>query len=525
MSEQHNKGGNAIKTVSVMMLITLVGKVLGLVRDMLMGHYFGTGPVADAFFVASQIPRNFFDAIFASAISASFIPVFNEYLEKRGKDEAFRLSNSFISLMTLLTLLLSGVGMALAEPLAAFQADGFDPETLALCASLLRVLFPTIVFTGIAFSMVGILQSLGEFNIPALLSTVSNGIIILYYLLLCDKFGIYGLAVAFLIGWAMQAVIQIPSMHRLGYRYRPALWHEGMKKVFALMAPVMVSTWIQPINMVVSTKFASGLYRDSGVSAMTYANTLYTMLAGILVLSVANVVFPELSRLGTNQKREDFGALVSTSLRSLLFLLIPMTVGLMAMAEPLIRLLYAWGEWTEESTALTTQALVFLALGMVGYGIQNILSRAFYAVQSGKIPLITGLASIAANLLLCFVLSPVMGIGGLALASSLSATISALLLLIPMSRQYKGLITKRFWLDLAKMAAAALLMGGVVLAVRAGLSAVTGSGLAGRAVLTFVPVCAGVAVYFPLAWLFRVPEMRQIAALLSGKRRNPKGGN
>lgn len=513
MSEQKDTN-STIKTVSVMMLLTLIGKVLGLVRDMMMGRYFGTGPVADAFFVASQIPRNFFDAIFASAISASFIPVFNEYLETKGKGEAFRLSNSFISLMTLLTLALSGVGMALAEPLAAFQADGFSGETLALCVSLLRVLFPTIVFTGIAFSMVGILQSLGEFNIPALLSTVSNGIIILYYVLLCDRFGVYGLAAAFLVGWAMQAVMQIPSMHRLGYRYRPALWHEGMKKVFVLMAPVMVSTWIQPINMVVSTKFASGLYRDSGVSAMTYANTLYTMLAGILVLSVANVVFPELSRLGANHQAEDFGSLVSASLRSLLFLLIPMTVGLMAMAEPLIRLLYAWGEWTEESTALTSQALVFLALGMVGYGVQNILSRAFYAVQSGKIPLITGLASIAVNLVLCLLLSPVMGIGGLALASSLSATVSALLLLIPMSRTHKGLVTRRLWLDLGRMLAAALVMGGVVLAVRWGLQGVLGDGLVGRAMLTLAPVCAGVAVYFPLCWLLRVPEMRQVLDML-----------
>ena len=173
-----------LKTISVIFLITLLGKVLGLVRDMLMGRYFGTGAVADAFFVASQIPRNFFDAIFASAISASFIPIFNEYLEKEGKGEAFRLSNSFLTLMTLLTLALSGVGMVLAEPLAAFQAEGFDGATLSLCASLLRILFPTVAFTGIAFSMVGVLQSLGEFNIPALLSTVSNGIIILYYLFL-----------------------------------------------------------------------------------------------------------------------------------------------------------------------------------------------------------------------------------------------------------------------------------------------------------------------------------------------------
>ena len=503
-----------LKTISVIFLITLLGKVLGLARDMMMGRYFGTGAVADAFFVASQIPRNFFDAIFASAISASFIPIFNEYLEKRGRDEAFRLSNSFLTLMTLLTLALSAVGMVLARPLAAFQAEGFDSQTLDLCASLLRILFPTVVFTGIAFSMVGVLQSLGEFNIPALLSTASNSIIILYYIFLCDRFGVYGLAIAFLAGWAMQAAVQVPSMRRLGWRYRPALWHDGLNKIFVLMAPVMVSTWIQPVNIVVSTRFASGIYADSGVSAMTYANTLYTILAGLLVLSVANVIFPELSRLGTNQQSGDFGALVSSSLRSLLFLLIPMTVGLMAIAEPLVRLLYDWGKWTEESTRLTSQALIFLALGMAGYGIQNILSRAFYAVQSGKIPLLTGLASIVVNLVFCYVLSPVMGIGGLALASSLSAAASAILLLIPMSRRHKGLITLALLLDLGKMLLASLVMGGAVLGVRFALEGALGAGLAGRAVRALVPVCVGVAVYFHMTWLLRLPEMRQMTGLL-----------
>lgn len=508
-----NEKSKRLRTISIMFLLTLTGKVLGLVRDMLMGRYFGTGPVADAFFVASQVPRNFFDAIFASAISASFIPVFNEYLEKEGREEAFRLASSFITLMALLTTALAAAGMVFAGPLASFQAGGFSEAALALCTGLLRTLFPTIIFTGLAFSMVGVLQSLGEFNVPALLSTVSNGIIILYYFTLCNRFGVWGLAAAYLLGWAMQAAVQVPSMHRLGYRYRPALTHPGLKKVFALMASVMVSTWIQPVNMVVSTRYASGLYPDSGVSAMTYANTLYTILAGVLVLSVSNVIFPELSRLAVSEQGEDFGALVSSSIRSLLFLLIPMTVGLMTIAEPLVRMLYDWGEWTAEGTRLTSEALMLLSLGMAGYGIQTILSRAFYAFQSGKAPLIAGIVSIAVNLVLCQ-LTRSAGIGGLALAASLAATVPAVLLLAAMGRTYKGLLTKKLLGDLLRMLAAALIMGGAVLAVRFGLQGVAGDGLAGRAVLVLAPVCVGVAVYFPLAWLFRVPEMGQVVEMV-----------
>ena len=293
MSEQPQKNNNHIKTIGLIVLITMGGKVLGLVRDMLMGHNFATGMESTAFQVASRIPRTFFDAIFASAISASFIPVFNDRLEKHGKQDAAALSNSFFTWVGILTALFSLLGMAFAQPIVGLLADGFDPQTSQLCASLLRILFPTVFFTGIAFAMVGVLQSMGEFNIPAAMSVASNGIIILYYLLFCRQYGIYGLAWAFVIGWAAQAVMQLPWLYCHGFRYRPTLRHPGLKQIFVLMLPVMVSTWIQPVNQLISTRFATHLFHGAGASAMDYANTLYTMITGILVLSITNVLFPE----------------------------------------------------------------------------------------------------------------------------------------------------------------------------------------------------------------------------------------
>lgn len=213
---------NHIKTVGLIMGITMLGKVLGLVRDMLLGHNFGTGMESAAFLTASRIPRTFFDAIFAAAISASFIPVFAQRMEQHGKEDAFRLSRCFFTWMGLLTAAMSLLGMVFAQPLVGLLAQGFDAETAALCARLLRMLFPTVFFTGIAFSMVGVLQSMGEFYIPAALSAASNGIIILYYLLFCRKFGIYGLAWAFLLGWAVQALMQMPWLHKNNFTIVPA---------------------------------------------------------------------------------------------------------------------------------------------------------------------------------------------------------------------------------------------------------------------------------------------------------------
>lgn len=490
------------------MVITLLGKVLGLVRDMLLGHNFGTGMESAAFLTASRIPRTFFDAIFAAAISASFIPVFARCNSKNGREDAFRLSHSFFTWMGLLTACMSILGMIFAEPLVGVLAEGFDPETSRMCAGLLRILFPTVFFTGLAFSMVGVLQSMGEFNIPAALSVASNGVIILYYVLFCNSFGIHGLAWAFLVGWAFQVIIQLPWLRKNHFRYRPRLRHPELKNVFLLMLPVMVSTWIQPVNQLISTRFASFLFSGAGASAMEYANTLYTMITGILVLSITNVIFPEMSRMSSDGDDAAMEELIGGTLRGMLFLLLPMTAGLMLLSEGVVRLLYEYGSWDAFSTQITGRALCFMSLGMVGYGIQNVLSRAFYAQQNGKIPMISGGISILVNLGLCLILSGPMDVAGLALATAAASLVSALALLIPTVKKYPGALNGAFWKGILKMTLCTLVMALSVWAVGGVFSGE--GGLVYRAAAVLTPTLVGVAVYFVLAYIMKLDEIRSV---------------
>ena len=258
MEDRHS----ATRTISAVMAITLLGKVMGLYRDHLLAVHYGMGMEANAFYTASRIPRVFFDAVFASAIAACFIPVFSEYLEQKGKKEAYRFAGCFITIIALLTGVLTLAGMAFPQPLVALFADYEDPQTTALAISLTRTMFPTVLFSGVAFSLVGVLQAQDHFTAPALMSALSNLVIIAYFLFLDQSMGIYGLALAYLLGWFLQGVIQVPPLRRLGYQYRPGLDFRspGMKKVFALMGPVMVSTWVQPINLVINSRFGSRLY-------------------------------------------------------------------------------------------------------------------------------------------------------------------------------------------------------------------------------------------------------------------------
>jgi len=511
-----NRTHHRLKTVSVVILITLLGKFMGLGRGMLMGQTFGTGYEADALAAASLLPRQLFDAVFASAVSASFIPVFNEALERDGRGEADRLAGSFLTVIGLAAGGITVLGMVFAPGIIGLM--DFRPETAELAARLLTIIFPSLLFTGLAFSMVGILNSLGEFKIPAAMSTVSNGIMILYFLFFVGHFGVYGAAVAMLIGWGAQALFQVPSLIKRGYRYRPRLWHPGLKKIFKMMLPVMVSTWIVPINMMVILWFASTL--PGGASSLGFANELYVIIAGIFVLSVTNVVFPEMSRLSVSGDRQAFCDMVRSTMRTLLFLLIPMTVGLMLLSRPLVHLLYEYNHFDAESTQLTASALFFMSIGMVGYGIKHVLLRAFYAEKRGKIPLLAGLVSVVVNFVLCFFLVDLMGVSGLGLASAMSLLATSLILVPAAHRMLgKGFLTRTLFGAVLKMGISALSMGIVVYFLRNVLVGSFGDGIPARILVVAVPALAGIVVYLGLARVFHLDEMKTVFGMLKRRRK------
>ena len=498
---------NQVKTISFVMLITLIGKLLGLYRDRLLAVSYGTEMYANAFSTASRIPRVFFDVLFASAIAASFIPVYTEYREKKGIKEAQRFAGNFVTVIGVLTLLMTAAGMLFSEQLVELFAPKFNAETAELCASLTRIMLPTLCLTGIAYSFVGILQASDEFNIPALISVISNVIIILYYIFFIDRFGIYGLAVSFVIGWAMQAIVQIPALRRKGFSYRPSLSlrNEGMKKVLKLMVPVLVSTWVQPIVLMINSRYASGLHGGGGVSAIDYGTNLYLTIAGVFVLSVTNVIFPKMSQ---QSARDDIAGLTETvrsTTHTSLFFIIPMMLGVMTLSYPLIDFIYGGGEFSASDTALTARAMFFTSLGMVGYALQNILCRVYYAKQDGRTPLVAGMISIAVNILCCELLIGPMGLAGLGLASAISSTVYAAALAIPLQRSGSRFITKKFCADMLKTAVGACVL--VIVHFCAELSEGILPGMAGKLLTLIFPTAAGVIVFFAAAALLKMDEL------------------
>lgn len=478
-----------LKTVSAVMAITLLGKLMGLWRDRLLAIAYGTGMEANAFYTASRIPRVFFDAIFASAIAVCLIPVFTRLeaepqklkypqsqknSKKKSKHKSKKTSKknispqekanlfggNFISVMSVVTALLTLLGILFAPLMVTLFAGGYDSETQALAIHLTRIMFPTVFFTGLAFSFVGILQSRDEFFMPAFISCVSNAVIIAYFYFFDDSFGIYGLSTAYLIGWSAQALIQIPSLKKINFHFKPnfSFSTPEMKQVYTLMAPVMISTWVQPINLTINTRFASYLHNGGGVSIIEIATNLYFILAGVFILSITNVIFPKLAKLTQEGNENNFQETLRQTLHVALFFTLPMSVGLGVVAEPLISLLYGGGEFDDTAIQYTATALQWISLGMAGYAIQTLVSRAYFAKEDGKTPLKAGILTILLNTLLCSLLVDSHGITGLALASAISSTTYGILLLIALQKQEGNLLTQDFTKDIGKMILASLLL-------------------------------------------------------------------
>ena len=495
----------AVKTVSFMVAATMLSKILGLLRDMFIAGSYGTSDVASAFMSASNIPVSFFDLTLGVAVMSTFIPVFNKYLQAGDKKRALEFSNNFINIMTLISVMFCVLGMLFSRQLAHVFAPGFDAETSALTARLLVVLMPTTICTTLAYCFVGILQSFDEFNIPAVISLVSNLLVICYLLFFNRRFGIFGLAAAMLIGWGCQVLVQIPSLIKKGYRYRFTLdfRDEGVREALLLSVPILISSWVQPITVVVNKMFGS--YMPGAVSALEYANRLYIIIVGVFAFGLTNYIFPALSRLSSARNTAEFAHVMKRSVRVMLLLIVPITVGVVLLAEELVTAIYGRGEFDAQSIRMTAAALRCYAIGMLAYGLNEIMNKCFYAMKNGKIPMLASVCGIVTTVAVSSVMTGVFhaGTGGLAFGAACAVIVVAVILIAAMNRRNRfvdGALARYA----GKILLAAALMGAAVF----GISSAT---LHLHLYIRLAAAVGGGAIlYFALLWLWRVEELREV---------------
>lgn len=455
---------NIIRTFAFMFSAIFLSKVLGLVRNIVFAYFYGTGMEATAFFTASRIPMQLLDMSLGAAISSTFIPIFNEYLQKKGKEQAIRFANNFLNIIILISLILTLIGIAFAPQLVAIIAPDLDIETSLLTVDLIKILFPIMVLTAVAYVFVGFLQSLDEFNIPAIISAVANGILILYLVIFNDKFGIKGVSIAMLIGWSTQILIQLPSIIKKGFKYKFILdfKDEGIKKIVKLALPILISTWVQPINNIVSIRLASGLENGAAVSALEYSYNLYLIIVGVFSYTLSNIIFPELSKLTADNNNEKIKEILNKSIKISSLFIIPMSIGIAMLSNEIIEIIYERGEFTRTSTLLTGNALFYYAIGMIGYGIMEVLNKAFYAMQDSKTPMKISAFAIVLNVFLSVVLVKVIGYLGLPLAASITSIATGALMIYVINKKINGIVGINSLKEFGRIVVSGAVMGGMV---------------------------------------------------------------
>lgn len=501
-------------TAVFMAFATFAAKFLALIRDSLMGAYFGTGIETDAFMLATKIPTTLFDVVIGGVISASFIPVFNKILAKEDKREAAEFANKFITLIAIASAAIALFGIIFSEQLVTLMAKDFTPETHELAVKLSSIMFPMIIFTGIAFSFVGILQSYGEYNIPAIISLISNVAIIGYLVIFGKKFGVTGLAVTMIIAWSLQVLVQVPSLVKFKFRFRPNFKFKDkyIWSAIVLAIPMLVSTWVQPLYTFVNARFASGI--TGAYSSLEFANRLYLIVTGVFSFVVTNLIFPKLAKANAGEDKEAAKSLIMMSLKAVIIVIVPLMVGVILLSEPIVEIIYSHGE-LESSTNVIANALGCYAVGMVFLAINEVVSKAFFSMQQSVIPMITAIVSMVFDVVLVMSIYGLIKddiiklTGGLALAAAGGSMVNALLNAFMLFKRNPGMVKRNDVLTILKVIAAAAVMGAVVYIIYSFAGARL-DGFIGNIAVCALCAVVGVAVYGALLILFRVKEVTQL---------------
>lgn len=509
----NESGRKMLLTAGFMAFATFAAKALGLIRDSLMGAYFGTGIEADAFMAASKLPTTLFDVVIGGVISATFIPIFNDILTKENKREATVFADKFITMIILVTLLISGFGILFSDQLVTFMAPNFGAETHQLAVRLTSIMFPMIIFTGIAFSFVGILQSFGEYNIPSIISLVSNFAIILYFIVFGKRFGVTGLAVTMIISWSLQVIVQIPSLIKLKFRYRPN-FHLKDRHIWSavlLALPMLVSTWVQPLYTFVNARFAS--HMEGAYSSLEYANRLYIIVTGVFSFVVTNLIFPKLSRANAGDDREAANALITTSIKAVIIVIMPLMAGIIILARPITAVIYEHG--TFEDTGIVANALACYAIGMVFLALNEVLSKTFFSMKHSVTPMVTSIISMVFDIVLVSAMyeliknDPVKLTGGLATAAACGSIVNAVLNAFMLFKKLPGLIKCQDIISILKVILSTAIMSAVVYFVYDIISGMASSFI-GNIIVCAVCGAVGVAVYAAMLIILKVKEIQQI---------------
>lgn len=443
------------------MIITILSKVTGFFRDITLSYFYGASSISDAYIVSITITSVLFSLIIAG-ISTAYIPMYKKIEYNVSRLAAISFTNNLINIVLIVTTTIIVIGLVFSNLLVKIFAFGFDGDTLETAVIFTRIGMVGIYFTSLTQLLVGYLQLNGKFVIPAMIGFPFNLIIILSIYVSAQS-DIIVLAIGSVLAAIFQLIFLFPSLSKTTYRYSTTVQFKDphIKKMSLIVFPIMIGISIDQINLMIDKTLASTIV-EGGISALTYASRLNDFVQGIFVLSFVTVMFPVISNLAAQKNLTDFKKSINGVISSVILVVVPASVGIMILSKPIIRLLFGHGSFDEQAIHMTSQALFYYCIGMIGYAIREVLNRTFYSLQDSKTPMFNAALAVILNITLNIVLSSFMGLKGLALATSISALFCSFLLGVNLRKKIGPFGIKDNVITFLKVICASSVMGIVV---------------------------------------------------------------
>ncbi len=507
----------AAKSIFIMILFGIGGKLLGFIREMLIAAKFGSGMETDTFFIALAA-TGLFTSLLTQSLSTTMIPVMSEIEKNEGKSGKKRHTSNLLNIVILVSLALVAVGWLLSPLIIKILAHGFKGSQFDLAVTMMRIGLPVMIFAGIVGVYRGYLQSEMRFLESAAASFPLNLTYILFLVFLTGYFGIRGLMVASVLAGGAQILIQLPGVKKTGYQYRLFLnlKDQYIKKICYLVLPVLINIAVGDLNAIVDRSMASKLIEGS-ISALNYSTRLNGFVLAIFITAITTVFFPMFSQEAAKENQDTYKKLIRSAFNVILLITVPASVGIIVLARPVVRLAFERGAFDPVATQMTSVALLFYSLGLVSMALRILMDRVYYSLQDAKTPMYNGILALALNVILNLILIGPMAHSGLALATSISNTVTTGSLIYGLKNKIGGL----GWSKLArcglKSLVSSLAMGLLIYFIYYPLESKTAGSTLLQSALLLGVIIFGALIYSIMIYLLKVDEAGWVVNLAKKK--------
>ncbi|MBA7561211.1 Lipid II flippase MurJ [subsurface metagenome] len=506
----------------LVVLAILLSKISGLVRDQIMTGYFGITYDTDAFTWAYYIP-NLFRVLFAeSLIIAAFIPIYSKYLKRNQKDDLKIFVNSVANIMVVVFLVIAAVIFILSPEIGAILSKITNNQLDVYKFMVMnRIMIFSLVLMSLSGLTTGILNSHNIFTVPSLAPFVMNVITIISVAMLFQHLGIYSMAIGIMAGSLMHLVIQLPQLKASPLKYRFAInfKHKGVKEIFSLMLPILLSLGAAQLNNGVDNFFALKL-GGGNTTALALSWRVANIPLGVFSVAIVTVLYPLISRQAVEDDIKGIKESFSLGVREIGYMMIPATAGLVILSYPIIKVLFERYNFGPDDTKKVAYILIFHSLGLIFFGLLMILNRIFYAFKNVKTPLKVASFFIIVNLILDWILIRFMDVGGLALSTTLVALCSVAILIIILRKKIGNFGGRRIFVAYGKILATAAIMSIVLYFLWRWLENFAYQGLWPLILLLFLAIVAGAGIYIACTILFKMEEVKFVVGLFKKLRKD-----